>query len=100
MADGKRSPLAPDVPTLAELGFKDAEVGAWQGFMGPKGLPPAIIKVWEEAAQKILADPDYKKSYGAGNLIPNYLGHDQYGAFVERFAADTGNFFRSTGVIR
>jgi len=89
----------PDVPTVKELGY-NVVVVKFRGIAGPKGLPPAIVKVWEEAAQKMLADPEYKKSYGAGNLIPNFMGHDRYGPFIARFAADTGNFFRSTGVIR
>ena len=39
-----RSPLAPNVPTLAELGYKDVDVGAWQGIMGPKGMPADVVK--------------------------------------------------------
>ena len=35
VADPQRSSLAPNVPTLSELGFKDTDVGAWQGMFGP-----------------------------------------------------------------
>ncbi|WP_028999515.1 Bug family tripartite tricarboxylate transporter substrate binding protein [Azohydromonas australica] len=38
----KRSPLLPDVPTLAELGFKDVTVYSWQAFAAPKGLPADV----------------------------------------------------------
>ena len=38
----KRSPVLPDVPTLAEAGVKGAEVYSWQGLAAPKGLPPAV----------------------------------------------------------
>jgi tripartite-type tricarboxylate transporter receptor subunit TctC len=51
-------------------------------------------------AQKILADPEFKKSYGEESLIANFMSHDQYGPFIAKFAADTGNFLKSTGVIR
>jgi tripartite-type tricarboxylate transporter receptor subunit TctC len=40
---GARSPLLPDVPTLAESGFKDYEAYVWMGLLAPKGTPAAII---------------------------------------------------------
>jgi tripartite-type tricarboxylate transporter receptor subunit TctC len=38
----KRSPVLPNVPTLAEAGVKDAEIYSWQGFAAPRGLPAAV----------------------------------------------------------
>jgi tripartite-type tricarboxylate transporter receptor subunit TctC len=89
----------PDVPTVEELGY-NVTVKKFRGVAGPKGLPPAITKIWDDVAQKILADPEFKKTYGAESLIPNFMSHDQYGPFITKFAADTGNFLKSTGVIR
>jgi tripartite-type tricarboxylate transporter receptor subunit TctC len=89
----------PDVPTVEELGY-NVTVKKFRGIAGPKGLPPAITKIWDDVAQKILADPEFKKTYGAESLIPNFMAHDQYGPFITKFAADTGNFLKSTGVIR
>lgn len=68
VADRQRSPLAPNVPTLAELGVKDVEVGAWQGLMAPKGLPPEIQKTLNTHMNEILRMPDVvakMKVYGA-----------------------------------
>jgi len=89
----------PDVPTVEELGY-NVTVKKFRGLAGPKGLPPAITKIWDDVAQKILADPEFKKTYGEESLIPNFMAHDQYGPFITKFAADTGNFLKSTGVIR
>ncbi|MCG2594274.1 tripartite tricarboxylate transporter substrate binding protein [Ramlibacter sp. XY19] len=58
VADKQRSPLAPNVPTLAELGVKDVEVGAWQGLLAPKGLPPEIQKTLNTHMNEILKMPD------------------------------------------
>ena len=74
-------------------------VQKFRGLAGPKGLPPAIVKIWEEAAQRMLADPEYKKSYAEENLVPNFIPHDQYGPFIAKFAADSTNFLKTTGVI-
>jgi tripartite-type tricarboxylate transporter receptor subunit TctC len=97
--DATRMPAYPDVPTVTELGY-NVVVAKFRGLAGPKGLPPSIVKIWEEAAQKILADPEFKKSYVAANLAPKYMGHDQFAPFVAKLAADTEGFLKSTGVIR
>ena len=89
----------PNVPTVKELGY-NVTVVKFRGLAGPKGMPPEIIRVWEEAAQKILADPEYKAMYTRDNLAPNYLSHAEYGAFVNKFAADTTAYLKTTGVIR
>jgi tripartite-type tricarboxylate transporter receptor subunit TctC len=68
VADKQRSPLAPNVPTLAEVGVKDVEVGAWQGLMAPKGLSPEIQKTLNAHMNEILKMPDVvakMKVYGA-----------------------------------
>jgi tripartite-type tricarboxylate transporter receptor subunit TctC len=95
----KRMANFPDLPTVEELGY-NVTVKKFRGLAGPKGLPPAITKIWDDVAQKILADPEFKKSYGEESLIPNFMSHDQYGPFITKFAADTGTFLKSTGVIR
>lgn len=94
----KRMANFPDVPTVEELGY-NVTVKKFRGLAGPKGLPPAITKIWDDVAQKILADPEYKKTYGGESLSPNFMSHDQYGPFIAKFAADAGNFLKSTGVI-
>ncbi|RZJ59969.1 MAG: tripartite tricarboxylate transporter substrate binding protein [Acidovorax sp.] len=57
----KRSPVLPDVPTLAEAGVAGAEVYSWQGMAAPKGLPPALKKKLSDAAIAALNDPAVKK---------------------------------------
>ncbi|HXJ00756.1 MAG TPA: tripartite tricarboxylate transporter substrate binding protein, partial [Micropepsaceae bacterium] len=54
--NGTRMPALPDVPTVKESGY-DVVLVKFRGLAAPKGLPPAIAKIWEDAAQKILADP-------------------------------------------
>ena len=58
VADSKRSPFLPDVPTLAEQGYKGAEVGAWQALMGPKGMPADLVQLLNRHVNEILKMPD------------------------------------------
>ena len=57
----KRSPVLPDVPTLAEAGVKGAEVYSWQGLAAPKGLPPAVREKIANAAIAAINEPAVKK---------------------------------------
>ncbi len=55
-----RSPLLPDVPTMAELGFKGVTVYSWQAFAAPKGLPADIKAKLHDALVAGLNDPAVK----------------------------------------
>jgi tripartite-type tricarboxylate transporter receptor subunit TctC len=61
IASAKRSPLLPDVPTLAEAGIKDAEAIVWFGMAGPPKLPRAIVLKLNNQVNKILTLPDVKQ---------------------------------------
>ena len=53
-----RIAAAPDLPTMAELGYPECEVILWHGLVGPKGLPPAIVRRINEQANLALKTPD------------------------------------------
>jgi len=57
----KRSPIFPDVPTMAELGFKDYEVDSWYAMFVPTGTPQNIIESLNKATIKVLAEPAVKE---------------------------------------
>jgi tripartite-type tricarboxylate transporter receptor subunit TctC len=56
----KRSPLLPQVPTLAEAGVKGVDVYSWQGIAAPKGLPKDVKDKLYGAIVSALNDPDVK----------------------------------------
>jgi len=70
IASGTRLPQLPDVPTLAELGFKDFEVSSWSGLFAPKGTPPEIINTIAKATIEILNNPDVRKQLEAMGAFP------------------------------
>ena len=69
----KRSPLAPELPTIEELGFPGFEATAWFGLMAPAGTPQPIIDKLHKETVRILALPDVKaKLEGLGvQLVGN-----------------------------
>ena len=56
----RRSPLLPDVPTVAEAGVPGYEASAWHGVLAPRGTPEPVVQALREAIIKVLADPALK----------------------------------------
>ena len=60
ITSAKRSPLLPNVPSLEELGIKEANVYSWQAIAAPKGLPADIKSKLHAAIVASLNDPQVK----------------------------------------
>lgn len=93
-----RLALLPEIPTVKESGF-DVSVRKFRGFAAPKGLPAAVVSRWEQAIQKVLADPKYKDEYTKDNLTADFIGQSQYREFIRSFGDETATFLRASGVI-
>ena len=57
----ERSPVAPEVPTVAESGYPGFEALAWHGILAPAKTPPAVVKKLNAEFVKALADPATKE---------------------------------------
>lgn len=57
-----RSPLLPDVPTMAEAGYAGVEVLNWQGLIGPKNLPAEVVRILNAAGNQALQDAGLRKT--------------------------------------
>ena len=75
-----RSPIFPDVPTLAESGWPGFEASVWYGFIGPAGLPAPVVARLHAEVQRALALPEVRERLASagGEVLPGP---------VERFAA-------------
>jgi tripartite-type tricarboxylate transporter receptor subunit TctC len=63
-----RNPALPDVPTIAESGYKDFSFVAYYGVLAPAGVPPEVVKRLNEALVKVLAKPEVKKAFAGQGL--------------------------------
>jgi tripartite-type tricarboxylate transporter receptor subunit TctC len=75
-----RSPLLPDLPTMAEQGFPAVEVLKWQGLVAPKGISTELVKTLNAALNKALQDPEVKEKILS-------QGNEMGGGSPELFAA-------------
>ena len=77
----KRSPLLPDVPTFAELGYPEVETHAWFGLFVPAGSPrDAVARIYQDA-KHIIEEPEFRRK----QLIDK--GYDVVGNSPEAFEA-------------
>jgi tripartite-type tricarboxylate transporter receptor subunit TctC len=98
IGSSKRAPSLPDVPTLAEAGVAGAEVYAFQGALGPAGLPEAIVTRFNAELNKALASAEVRKraaDFGM-ELLPGTPA--QFKAMARAEAKRWGPIIRAAGV--
>ncbi len=60
----KRSPLAPDIPTMIEAGLPDFDISAWYVMFAPAGTPKDVLARLNAEVNKAIADPDLRRTLG------------------------------------
>jgi tripartite-type tricarboxylate transporter receptor subunit TctC len=80
----KRSPLLPEVPTMAEAGVKNVEVYSWQAVVAPKGLPPAVRNSIHAAIVGGLNDPQVRQQFVSVGFEIVANTPEQFTAFQQR----------------
>jgi tripartite-type tricarboxylate transporter receptor subunit TctC len=94
----KRSPLVPDVPTVAELGWPGFEVSVWYGFAAPAGTSPEIVAKLNKEINKILAMDDVKKSFTDEGVEAMGGTTQQFDAFFKAQSAMWGKVIKDANI--
>ena len=79
----QRIPALPDVPTVAELGYKDFETSQWYGIHAPAGTPPEIVKRLQEESYKALRSSPVTERFATDNAMGGGGPSSEYAAFVK-----------------
>lgn len=80
----KRLETLPNVPTFAELGYKDVNDPAWYGLIAPARTAPEIVRRLHDAAVKVLAQPDVKDRFRQNGAEPVGDTPEQFAATYRR----------------
>ncbi|WP_116520258.1 Bug family tripartite tricarboxylate transporter substrate binding protein [Achromobacter insuavis] len=99
-ANDHRSPLLPDVPTLAESGVKGAESASWYSLAAPKGTPPEILQRLNDAVAKVNANPEYSKLMQAQGVDLWNMTPQEATAFVEKDQAAMHKLVQAAGLMK
>jgi tripartite-type tricarboxylate transporter receptor subunit TctC len=94
----KRSPLLPDVPTVAESGVPDYEYHVWFGLWAPKNTPRPIVEKLYAEVKKALADPAVKDRIAAGAGMPADMPLDDIEPFVEAEITKWADVVKRAGI--
>ncbi|MGG5817481.1 Bug family tripartite tricarboxylate transporter substrate binding protein [Falsiroseomonas sp. HW251] len=95
----QRSPVMPDVPTIAEAGFPEATFMVWQAILAPAATPPAIVARLQQETAAVLAEPAVRArlaELGAERVIGNPPAEAQ--RFVQEEAARWATILREAGL--
>ncbi len=99
LSSAKRSPAAPDVPTVAEVtGIKDYDFTLWAGFFAPRGTPQPIIDRLNKEINKVIEDPDVKMRLEAAGAVVTPMSVAQFTDFVQSESAKYLRVIKETGV--
>jgi tripartite-type tricarboxylate transporter receptor subunit TctC len=68
----KRSPIFPDVPTIAESGYPGFEASVWYGLIGPAGMPLEVVRKLHQEAQRALGTSEMQErlTMAGGEVVP------------------------------
>lgn len=98
VGDARRSPLAPQVPTLVELGYPDVVVGAWNGFFAPRKTPAAVIALLNAHLNAILKEPEVVEKLANFGALPAGGAPGVLAELNQREYAVMGKAIRELGI--
>ena len=94
----KRSPAAPDLPTMAEAGVKGYDAASWFGLLAPAGTPAEIVEKLSEETRRILNLPEVREKLLSLGAQPAGSTPDGFARFIESEIAKWGKVIRSANV--
>ena len=78
VTSARRSSSLPDVPTVAELGYKGFDVSTWYGLFMPAGTPKQVVTTVNAEVNKLLATPEMKAAIVAQGAEPQSMTPEQF----------------------
>jgi tripartite-type tricarboxylate transporter receptor subunit TctC len=94
----KRSPVLPDVPTVAEAGVPGYEATNWWGFLAPAGTPPAIVERLHQEVAAVQASAETKRRFDTEGAEALQMSPAAFGAFIAAETAKWARVVREAGI--
>ena len=94
----QRNPLYPDVPTIAESGYKGFEALSWSGMSVVKGTPQPIVDKLETAMAQAMQSDAIKQRMGLLGFVIPAQGAKPYTAFVQKEIATWTQVIKTAGI--
>ncbi len=98
VSSARRSPLAPELPTIIEAGLPGFEVIGWNGVHVPRGTPKPLVDRTNTELRKALALPDIQERMAAAGLEPAGSSPEGFAAFVTTDLARWAKVVKEAGI--
>ena len=94
-----RTPLLPDVPTFADLGYKGAPSRTWYGLFAPAGTPKAIVDKLNAEVTRVVNEPGFKEKFIiARGLVPALDTPEEFAAEIKADRAVAREVVKQSGM--
>ena len=97
VAGTKRAKVLPDLPTLAEAGVPNVEVGSWFGVLAPAATPDVVAAILSREIAKAVAADDAKARMEAMGAEPAYLAPDEFARLIRADTEKWAGLVKATG---
>jgi tripartite-type tricarboxylate transporter receptor subunit TctC len=94
----RRSPLAPEIPTLAESGVTGVDVPSWYTVVAPARTPRAVADRLRGELGRIAANPDFREQIGRQAIEARTLAPGEWPTFIRAELDKWGKVVRSVGI--
>jgi len=98
VADAKRSPALPNIPTTAEVGFKNIIGGTWYGLLGPTSTPPEVVQKLNTALNKVLQQPETLAFFRTQGVAAAAGTPQDFTKFIHSESTKWASVVRSSGI--
>jgi tripartite-type tricarboxylate transporter receptor subunit TctC len=94
----RRTPQAPNVPTLAEQGVAGFDVDLWYGVLAPAGTPAAIVERYNGVLNEILAQANVRAALEKQGLVPRGGGPEKLAELIAKDQPRWARVVREAGI--
>jgi tripartite-type tricarboxylate transporter receptor subunit TctC len=98
VADRERAPELPDVPTLAEVGILNHEVGFWIGMAAPAGTSREVVELLQRHIGTILTSPEIKERLANLGFRPLAGTSEELASYIKRESDEWGRVIREAKI--
>lgn len=95
----KRNAALPDVPTVAELGYKDFNVVTYYGVLAPSKTPKDIVQRLNADFNKLLAKKDVRDALAAQGLEADPVSSAQFASLIQADIGKAKQTIKSAGIV-
>ena len=94
-----RSPALPNLPTVAESGFKGFNAVNWYAFVGSAQMNPKVLQRWNTEIVRVLQSPDVKENLIKHGLTPEPSTREELARFIESESKKWGQLIRERKIV-